>query len=148
MKINAAGIAIIKESEGLRLKAYRCPAGVWTIGYGSTGHDVYEGLEITADEAEARLSAAIERLAAFISNLVPIGISDNMFSALCSFVYNVGQAAFKKSTMLKLILAGEPAAAADQFDRWVYAGGEKLPGLVTRRAREKKLFLTPDEVTA
>lgn len=138
--VNDAGRAIIMAHEGLRLEAYRCPAGVLTIGYGHTG-DVKAGDRVTAHQAEVILEFDLRRFEAAIEDLCPWA-SSNEFSALVSFVFNVGIEAFKKSTMLKLFKEKRPVAAAAQFARWTHAGGKVLPGLVKRRAAEAKLFLT------
>lgn len=138
--INDAGRAIVTAHEGLRLDAYLCPAGVWTIGYGHTG-DVKEGDQITEHQAEAILEVDLHRFEQAVERLAPRA-NANQFSALVSFAFNVGVAAFEKSTLLRLFNLGQHVAAAAQFDVWVKAKGKVLPGLVKRRAAEKALFLT------
>jgi len=135
-----AGRAIIEEHEGLRLEAYKCPAGIWTIGYGHTG-DVKEGDRITRHQAEAILEYDLGRYEDAVARLAPKATGPQ-FSALVAFVFNVGIGAFEKSTLLKEFLAGRTLNAAAEFDRWTRGGGKVLPGLVKRRAAERALFLT------
>lgn len=135
VKINAEGLALIKRFEGCRLKAYRCPAGMWTIGYGHTG-DVEPGTSITQHQAEVLLGYDLERFEAAVPDASP-----NQFSAMVSLAFNIGTAAFGASTLLKRFKEGKIQAAADQFPRWNKAGGKVLPGLVKRRAAERALFL-------
>lgn len=145
MKINNDGLDIIKQNEGLRLTAYVCPAGVLTIGYGSTGPHVKRGLTITAEEAEDLLRKDVARFEDGVAALVTVDLNENQFSALVSFAFNVGLDALRKSSLLRLLNAGEYKAAANQFDKWVNGGGRRLPGLVKRRAQEKALFLKDAE---
>jgi lysozyme len=136
------GLALIRQFEGLRLSAYKCPANVATIGYGSTA-GVKMGQTITREEAELRLRADVQRFADHVAALVTVPLSQNQVDALVSFVYNVGPAAFASSTMLKLINRGLLADAANQFTRWNRGGGEVLAGLTRRRIAERDLFLKP-----
>jgi lysozyme len=140
--IGPKGLALIKRSEGLRLKAYRCPAGVATIGYGSTGNHVAMGMTITEAEAEALLRKDLER---FERGVVAMAgeMTPGQFSALVSFAFNLGLGALQKSTLLKKHLAGDHAGAAAEFAKWNKAGGRVLPGLVTRRADEADLYRLP-----
>lgn len=141
MKLNDAGKAIIKRREGLQLEAYVCPAGKLTVGYGHTGPDVKAGLKITKEKAEALFDADTERFSVGVKKLLTKTATDNQFSAFVSFAYNVGLGAFAESTMRRRFNEGKLAEAAKEFDRWVYANGKKLSGLVSRRAEEKALFL-------
>jgi lysozyme len=140
MIINDAGRKIVMDNEGCRLVAYKCPAGIWTIGYGHTG-DVKQGDKITQHQAETILEYDLERFEVAVGKLCP-NANGNQFSALVSFSFNVGIEALKKSTLLRKFLAGAPLSAADEFGKWVNGGGKRLPGLVKRRAAEKALFLT------
>ena len=147
MKTNEAGLSLIKSFEGLRLKAYKCPAGVWTIGYGHTGKDVKPGMIITEEQAEEYLRQDLERFEKGVDDLVEVDINENQYSALVSLAYNIGLGNFKKSTLLKLINKGnqnELEAVHSQFKRWVYANKKVLPGLVKRREAEFKLYSTPE----
>lgn len=140
MKPSEAGLALIRQFEGLRLSAYKCPAGVPTIGYGTT-KGVRMGQTITRDEADRLLLEDAQRFADHIAALVKVKLSQHQIDALVSFVYNVGPSAFAGSTMLRLINQGLYADASRQFQRWNKAGGEVLPGLTRRRAAERDLFM-------
>lgn len=141
MAINSKGIALIKRFEGCKLKAYRCPAGVWTIGYGHT-KGVKDGMIISQGIADRWLE---DDLIAFEKqlNTLKLNINENQESALISFIYNLGFGTFCKSTLLKKIKANPgDASIRQEFNRWVYAGAHKLPGLVTRRAAEADLYFS------
>lgn len=131
---------IIKDAEGLELTAYKCPAGRWTIGHGHTGSDVWPGLTITKPEAEALLEKDLRRFEKGISEMVKVELTQGQFDALVSFTFNVGLEAFKNSTLLKKLNAGDYEGAAEQFQRWNKAGGKTLLGLIRRREAERKLF--------
>lgn len=131
---------LIRQFEGLRLAAYKCPAGVPTIGYGTT-RGVKMGMTVTKDEAEKLLQADVTPFSDRINKLVKVKLNQNQFDALVSFVYNVGSGAFADSTMLKLINQNLLDDAANQFIRWNRANGEVLPGLTRRRMAERDLFL-------
>lgn len=139
--INKAGLNLIKRFEGLELKAYKCPAGVWTVGYGHTGPDVLPNMTITQSEANDLLAADLLRFEAGVAKLVTVSLNDNQFSALVSFAFNVGLKALEKSTLLRHLNAGRPAMAAREFLRWNKAGGVELEGLKRRRQAEMELFL-------
>ncbi|MGR2664258.1 lysozyme [Chromobacterium haemolyticum] len=141
MKTSNAGIMLIKSFEGLKLVAYKCPAGIWTIGYGHTGPDVTPGQVITQAQADALLARDLERFEAGVSRLVSVQLNQNQFDALVSFAYNLGLGALQGSTLLRLLNAGDYAGAAAQFPRWNKASGKELPGLTRRRAAEQALFL-------
>lgn len=144
MNISDAGLNLIRAHEGLRLDAYPDPAtggDPWTIGYGHTGPDVSPGLTITEDRAAELLRqdcAASERC---IARHVQVPLTQGQFDALCSFIFNIGCEAFHNSTMLRLINDGRFEDAARQFGHWVHAAGKVMPGLVTRRAAEREVFL-------
>lgn len=140
MKPSEAGLALIRQFEGLRLSAYKCPAGVPTIGYGTT-NGVKMGQTITREEADRLLQDDAQRFADHVAALVKVKLNQNQIDALVSFVYNVGPSAFAGSTMLRLINQGLYADAARQFQRWNKAGGEVMPGLTRRRAAERDLFM-------
>lgn len=140
--ISQRGIDLIKEFEGLRTKAYKCPAGVWTIGYGHTV-GVKPGMRVTAAEAEAMLRKDLriyERHTA--QALGDAKTSQGQWDALVSFCYNAGPANLKKSSMLALHKRGQYKAAADAFLKWTKGGGRVLPGLVRRRKAERALYLS------
>ncbi|HQB09116.1 MAG TPA: lysozyme [bacterium] len=133
---------LIKEFEGLRLTAYLCPAGVWTIGYGHT-KGVKRGMKIDQAQADRLLDIDLIDVARSIRQLVKVNINDNQAQALVSFVFNIGYGAFEKSTLLRKINNRDFLAASLEFRKWVYAKGIKLPGLVRRRSVEKDLFNEP-----
>jgi len=139
MHISETGLALIRQAEGLRLSAYRCPAGIPTIGYGSTA-GVKLGQAITAERAEQLLGEDVRQFEAAVSRLVKVPLTQGQFDALVSFAFNLGAKALGDSTLLRLLNAGDYSGAAAQFDRWVYASGKKLSGLVKRRAAERALF--------
>ena len=142
-----AAIALVKHAEGLYLKAYRCPAGVITIGYGHTA-GVTMGQAITAAQAEAFLAADLAAAARDVDRLVKVPLTPQQRGALASFVFNLGAGSLAESTLLKLLNKGDCAGAAGQFGSWVKAtvNGVKttLTGLVARRAAERDLFLTKE----
>lgn len=137
--INPEGLELIKRFEGCELKAYKCPAGVWTIGYGSTGSHVKPGMTITQDQAEELLRSDLRRFEDYVDqNCSPC--SDNQFAALTSFAFNLGEGNLKTSTLRRMHMAGDYEGAALQFRRWNKAGGKILPGLVRRRNAEEALY--------
>ena len=143
MITNAAGVAIIKRYETFQAKAYLCPAGVPTIGYGHTGSDVRLGQTITEHQADVILALDLERFERGVTELVAgVAVTENQFSALVSLAFNIGLAALKGSTLLRKLRTGASAQdVAAEFDKWVHAKGVKLEGLVKRRAAEAALFL-------
>ena len=143
MNISDNGIELIKQFEGLRLEAYQCSAGVWTIGWGHTS-GVKQGDKITTEQALDFLRSDLEKFENAINNLVTVKLNQNQYDALVSFVFNIGINAFKQSTMLKFLNAGHYPLAAGQFDLWIYSSGKKTQGLINRRKKEKDLFLKAD----
>ena len=139
MKTDKKGIELIKEFEGCKLKAYQDSVGVWTIGYGHT-KGVKKGDVITQDQAKQFLIEDLADAENAVNRLVKVEINQNMFDALSSFTFNLGVGNFQSSTLLKLLNQGKYSEAAEQFPRWVFAGGQKLDGLVRRRKAEQKLF--------
>lgn len=138
-RINAAGLQIVKDSEGLRLKAYVCPAGVLTIGYGSTGDHVKPGMVITEARADELLREDLARFEDWVAaNCSPA--TDNQFSALVSFAFNLGNGALKDCTLRRKHMEGDYVGAAAEFPKWNKAGGRVLAGLVKRRQREAQLY--------
>jgi lysozyme len=140
--MNAAGLALLEESEGCELTTYQDAAGVWTIGYGHTA-GVEPGQTITQQEANDFLEADLQSVCEAVQVMCEVELTPNQFSALVDFAYNVGTNALASSTLMRLVNNGDFNTAANQFERWVFANGQALPGLVTRRQREKELFLTP-----
>lgn len=136
-------VPLIKEFEGCRLKAYLCPAGIPTIGWGATGPDVFLGLVWSQEQADSRLLLDAGRAEREVKRLVARPLAPHQLAALTSFVFNLGPGAFAKSTLLRRLKAGETDVGAE-FDKWVKArvGGrlKTLPGLVKRRAAERAMF--------
>lgn len=148
MRTSSAGRKLIKRHEGLSLKAYKDPVGVWTIGWGHTGPDAREGNEITNSRAESLLSQDIREAEDDIRRLVKRDLTQGQFDALVSWQFNTG--ALGKSTLLRELNAGNYAAVPGQLRRWVYGtvGGQKviLPGLVKRRSDEAVLWASASAV--
>ena len=143
MNTSPKGIALIKEFEGLRLKAYQCPGGVWTIGYGHTA-DVKPGIVISKAQAEEYLKADLIAFERYLNGL-GLALNQNQFDALVSFIYNVGTGNFSNSTLLRKVRANpQENSIMDEFLRWVYSKGRVLPGLQRRRLAEMKLYFSND----
>ena len=143
MKTSSEGLALIKKFEGLELKAYKCAAGVWTIGYGHT-KDVQEGDEWSESHADHMLEVELEEFEEYINDSVTVALSQNQFDALVSWVYNLGPANLKASTMLKVLNSGDYEGVPAQIQRWNKAGGKVLEGLIRRRKAEALLFVGRD----
>ena len=141
MKISEKGVTLIKQFEGLALRAYLCPAGVLTIGYGHTGKDVFAGQTITEADASELLRKDVARFEAAVNRYVASEINQNQFDALVSFTYNVGEGALQKSSLLRLVNNNPSDPAIQQaFLMWTKAGGKILPGLERRRKAEADLY--------
>jgi lysozyme len=142
-------LQMIKDFEGFRANAYPDPGtgrDPWTIGYGHT-KGVYPGLVITEEQAEQYLLEDLQDAQACLEHAFAEheSLHDFRYWAIVSFIFNVGCGAFKTSTMLKHLKNGDMVRAGNEFERWVYAGGQVLPGLETRRKEEKNLFFSaPD----
>ena len=149
MRMSAEGLALVKEFEGLRLKAYKCPANVWTIGYGHTSAagspEVNPGMEITKDEAEEILKRDMVQYEAGVERLVKVKLTQGQFDALVDFAYNAGVGALAKSTLLKRVNEERFDDVPAEFMKWTKGGGKELPGLVRRRRAEVKLWRGLDE---
>jgi len=150
MQISARGLKLIADFEGLRLKAYPDPGTgnePWTIGYGTTvypdGRKVKKGDVITQAQALDYLKQDVKKFATSVTQVVTVPLNQNRFDALVSFTYNLGVGALARSSLLRKLNAREYEAAAAEFDKWVYAGGRVLPGLVNRRKAERELFQEP-----
>lgn len=141
-RYSATGLSLTESFEGLRLEAYQDSVGVWTIGYGHTGPDVSRGIDITTEQAETLLAADVAWAEAVVNRAVKVPITQPQFDALVDFTFNVGGANFVRSTLLRMVNAGDYSGAADQFLRWNKAGGKALEGLTRRRAAERQMFLT------
>lgn len=138
-KINADGLRLIKQWEGLRTDAYKCPGDVWTIGYGHT-RTARPGMSINPSEAEALLKLDLVDAQEAVERLVKVPLSDHQFAAMVSFTFNLGAGNLAKSTLLRRLNAGEYDAVPTELAKWVNAGGKRLQGLVNRRAAEAGLW--------
>lgn len=146
--INDAGLELIKTFEGCRLRAYPDPGtggAPITIGYGATGSEIHLGLIWTQDQADARLVEDVERFCEAVEEALTVDVSENEFAAMVCLAFNIGAAAFRKSTLLRLVNEGDMAGAAEQFLRWNRAGGRVMEGLTRRRTAERALFLAPGD---
>lgn len=144
MRTSDAGLALIKRHEGLRLDAYRCPAGIWTIGYGHTTAagppSVTAGKRITRQEAEDILRADVVKFEEAVLGAVKVPLSQPQFDALVSLAFNIGDEAFERSTLVRVLNAGRREDVPRQWMRWTRAGGVELKGLVNRRRDELALW--------
>lgn len=145
-RINAEGLALIKQWEGLRLTSYKDVVGVWTIGYGSTGSHVRPNLTISRQEAEQLLIADLDRFERAVAKLVKVPLTDNQFAALVSFAFNIGEGkgGFATSTLLRKLNRGDYTAVPGELAKWVHGTLEgkkvRIEGLVNRRAAESGLW--------
>lgn len=145
-KINKESLDLIKSFEGLVLSAYKDAVGVWTIGYGHTAMagppSPKSGMKISKAEAEALLLKDLVKYERPVKNLVKVPLNDNQYGALVSFVYNLGEGNFAKSTLLRKLNNKDYIGASNEFAKWNKAGGKVLRGLTRRRQAEKDLFLS------
>lgn len=144
MRTSDAGIDLIKQFEGLRLTAYLCPRGIWTIGYGHTSAagepKVMRGMTITREEAESILRNDLREFENGVSNLLKVSLSQSQFDVLVSFAYNCGVERLRTSTLLKHINAKRFDRVPAELMKWTKAGGRELPGLVRRRRAEAAMW--------
>ncbi|ENW81132.1 hypothetical protein F909_02423 [Acinetobacter sp. ANC 3929] len=143
--ISVDGIHLITSFENLKLHAYDDSTDVWTIGFGTTvypnGTRVKKGDSCTLEQAKFFFQHDLRRFQATVNENVSVALSQNQFDALVSLTYNIGQTAFKNSTLLKKLNLNDYGGAADQFLVWNKGGGKILRGLVRRREVERSLFL-------
>ena len=139
MEISQEGLSLIKKFEGCELESYKCAAGVWTIGYGST-KGVEEGMEISQERADMLLLEDVEVFEEAVSKLVEVPLEQNQFDALVSWTFNLGSTNLQNSTLLKVLNNKDYEGVPSQIKRWNKAGGEVLQGLVRRREAEALLF--------
>lgn len=144
MNLTQAGVDLVKNFEGLRLKAYRCPAGVWTIGWGHTSAAgpprVTPDLRISEADAERVLRHDLADVAARIRPLIDVELTPNQFSALVSFAFNVGVGPFRTSSPLRYANAGRFDEVPARLALWIKSKGRVQPGLVRRRREEGELW--------
>ena len=140
-KILEIALPIIKSYEGCHLKAYKCPAGIWTIGWGQTGKNITEGLSWTQKQADAALEASVKDFIKEVVALIKVRARPEQIAALVSFAYNVGTPNLKKSTLLRLFNENKSIdEIASQFLLWSKANNKRLLGLLLRRASEAVVF--------
>lgn len=142
MRINQIGADFIKRHEGLRLTAYKDVGGRWTIGYGHLlpPNEDFEGYTITRTEADTLFTADVKEAEDAVNRLATVPLTQNQFNALVSWTFNLGQGNLQTSTMLRVLNNGDYERAAQELQRWIYAGGEVISGLVNRRQDEANLF--------
>jgi lysozyme len=145
MKVSKHCIDLIEISEGFSEVPYLCPAGIVTIGFGSTRD--YDGkpitnshAKITKEEAESLMRATLTTYEDAVTRYVTVPINQNQFDALVDFAYNAGAQNLRTSTLLKKLNMGDYAGASGEFKKWVYGGGRLLRGLAIRRLAEQRLF--------
>jgi len=141
MQMSQGGLDnLLKKFEGCKLKAYKCPADVWTIGYGHTSAagepNVTEGLVITQAEAESILKRDLVKYEKGVMDLVKVQLTQHQFDVLVDFAYNAGVGNLKTSTLLKRVNASDFDAVPTELMKWTKGGGKELPGLVRRRRAE------------
>jgi len=140
------GLDLIKLYEGYSSSPYLCPAQHWTIGYGAIwGMDdkrvTEDHPDINEDQADYLLRRDVKKSEMAVLRHIRVPLEDGQFNALCSFVFNLGSGALQSSTLRRKINRGDYIGAADEFPRWVYAGGRRLKGLVRRREHERSMFM-------
>ena len=143
MKTTTKGVELIRKYEGFRAETYICPGGVLTIGYGHTGKDVRPGMMITEQDALNLLHKDIFKRETQVDRVLKGAFTPNMYSAIISFVYNLGIGNFRESTLLRKININpnDPTIRAE-FMRWNKVGGKVLAGLTKRREEEANLYFT------
>ena len=144
MQTSAKCLTLIRVKEELSLKAYLCPAGKWTIGYGHTGPDVHEGMTITIDQAISLFRADVAKAEAEVRRLINTGtLTQGMFDCLVSFEFNTGGLVLKDGKHSKVLLAVNERRWNDVVEalvQWNIAGGEDSRGLLIRRLEESLFF--------
>lgn len=143
MNISEKGLQLLKHYEGCELNAYRCSAGVLTIGYGHT-KGVTEDMVITQEEADQMLQDEMPEYEGYINDMVTVELNQDQFDALVCWVYNLGSGNLASSTLLKVLNEGDYEAVPEQMKRWNKAGGKVLNGLTKRRDSEAKLFCSEE----
>jgi len=142
MKMTDEGIKLIENFESLQLKAYKCPAGIWTIGYGHTS-GVTQGMTCTQAQAEQFLMQDLGTAENAVCKYVKLQINDNQFSALVSFTFNCGAGNLQSSTLLKKVnINPADATIRNEFMKWNKGGGKVLAGLTRRRQAEADLYFS------
>ena len=140
------GLDLIKLYEGYSSSPYLCPANHWTIGYGAIwGMDdkrvTEDHPDINKDQADYLLRRDVKKSQVAVLRLIKVPLEDGQFNSLCSFVFNLGSGSLQSSTLRRKINRGDYIGAANEFPRWIWAGGRKLKGLIKRRNDERLMFL-------
>ena len=158
MNVSSEAIKVIQHHEGIRYKAYRCPAKLWTVGVGHVLYpeqgklpiDQRDGFALrpqdnrafSKDEVDAILKSDLQRFERGVSSFCPVALSQGMFDGLVSFSFNVGLGTLQRSTLRQKLLRGDKAGAAEEFLKYCMAGGKVLKGLQNRRIDERALFIS------
>ena len=140
MNISKRGIDLIKSFEGCKLTSYKCPAGVWTIGWGTTGPTIVSGLKWSQEQADSAFEKHLAEFSQGVTDLLKVPVTQSQFDALVSFAYNVGLGALRKSTLLRLLNSGDYSGAAGEFGKWINKGTDFEAGLRRRREAERQLY--------
>lgn len=148
MRASNACVQLVKQFEGCRLEPYTCPAGIPTVGYGATYYPDGRKVQLTdacvsPEYAASLLLLTLKPFEQAVEQYTKVALNQNQFDAMVCFAYNVGIGAWRGSTLLKRVNEGKFFQAALEFDKWVFAKGKRLEGLVKRRAAERALFETP-----
>ena len=158
MNVSSEAIKVIQHHEGIRYKAYRCPAKLWTVGVGHVLYpeqgklpiDQRDGFALrpednrafSKDEVDAILKSDLQRFERGVFSFCPVALSQGMFDGLVSFSFNVGLGTLQRSTLRQKLLRGDKAGAAEEFLKYCMAGGKVLKGLQNRRIDERALFIS------
>jgi len=158
MKVSDKCISMIRHHEGVRFRAYRCPAKLWTIGVGHVLYPLQGRLPLdqrqdfqlqaqddrtfTTEEVDGILHSDLARFERGVTTLCPVSLTQGQFDSLCSFSFNCGLGTLQRSTLRQKLLRGETEDAAQELLKYVIGGGRVLPGLVKRRNDERALFLS------
>lgn len=141
MQYSLAGTQLTENFEGIALTAYQDSIGRWTIGYGHT-KNVKSGDTCTLQQAEQWLRDDVQWAVNCVNALVTVSITQSIFDALVDFTFNLGSGNLQHSSLLRLVNAGDFDAAANEFEKWDYAGGKQVAGLLRRRDAEKAEFVS------
>lgn len=141
-KVTTQGIELIKYYEGFSPTPYLCPAGILTIGFGHVIRqgEVFAPAGITREEGVALLRQDVQQFARQVLRLIRVPLTDGQFDALVSFTFNLGAGALQRSTLRQKLNRGEYDEAAEEFPKWIWAGGRKLQGLLRRRLAEQAIY--------
>ncbi|MCC7260033.1 MAG: lysozyme [Alphaproteobacteria bacterium] len=142
--ITESGLALIRRFEGYSATPYLCPAGYLTVGYGHVVRGPEDEMYLNEEEALLLLQHDVRRAEQAVLRQITVPLSDRQFDALVSFTYNLGAGALQRSTLRRKVNRSEHADVPDEFRRWIWAGGKKLPGLIRRRAAEAVLYAAAD----